>query len=79
MGTGTKVVIFLDPVEIATLDSICAMALCSRQEAFRYLLAERKRAQDKFKAERAARAPKTKGPPPRFVAGVKDKPADEME
>ena len=75
-GNGTKVVIFLDPVEIATLDSICAMALCSRQEAFRYLLAERKRAQDKFRAERAARdkpAAKPKATP------AKGKPTDEME
>jgi hypothetical protein len=58
-STGTKVVVFLDAQEIETLDSITALLLCSRQEALRFLLSERKRAQVTFRAARAkaAKAP----------------------
>lgn len=64
MSANTKVIVFLDADELAILDDIGKLAMCSRQDAIRFLLSERRRAAVKFKAVKASPEPK-RGRPPR--------------
>jgi hypothetical protein len=63
MSANTKVIVFLEGGDLAALDALAEGLLCSRQDALRFLISERHRAANKFKAAKVKPVSKRGRPP----------------
>jgi hypothetical protein len=71
----TRIKITLTDAEVSVLDGIRALQLCSIQDAIHYLIHDRKRAIEDWKARNAQPRPKVGRPPkvrPKPTAGTMD-------